>query len=154
MRRKREKQRRNVGGLIWGHSKLPGGQTFHRCCYCQKPTSPLSESWAGSHRFYEVLLNLPFGRLTKAAVASSFYMSSVAKVRFFLHIPTHFWKISYYGLIFYFVCGFDILLILHCFELLFYFIPFHLNCWTDGEFLCLPLHGIAIQPILHVSIQV
>lgn len=32
-------------------------------------------------------MNLPFGRLTKAAVASSFYMSSVAKVRFFLHIP-------------------------------------------------------------------
>ena len=34
----------------------------------------------------------------KAAVASPSYMSSVAKVRFFLHIPTHFWKISY-GLI-------------------------------------------------------
>jgi len=35
---------------------------------------------------------LPFGRLTKAAVAFSFYMLSVAKILIFLHIPTLFTK--------------------------------------------------------------
>ena len=37
-------------------------------------------------------MNLPFGRLTKAAVAFSFYMLSVAKILIFLHIPTLFAK--------------------------------------------------------------
>ena len=39
-------------------------------------------------------------------------------------------------------------------ECLFHLIAFYLNGWTDREFLGLSFHGIAIQPILHVGIQV
>ena len=37
---------------------------------------------------------------------------------------------------------------------LLHLVAFNLNGWADGEFLGLSLHGIAIQAVFHIGIQV
>ena len=37
---------------------------------------------------------------------------------------------------------------------LFHFVAFYQNGWADGEFLGLSLHGIAIESVLHIGIQI
>ena len=91
MRRERERNGRRGWDIGITAMFLRSAKTWWDCYYqsprlrygavSRQPSYPIKVYWiCRSRNFW------------KAAVASPSYMSSVAKVRFFLHIPTHFWK--------------------------------------------------------------
>ena len=91
MRRERERNGRRGRDIGITAMFLRSAKTWWDCYYqsprlrygavSRQPSYPIKVYWiCRSRNFW------------KAAVASPSYMSSVAKVRFFLHIPTLFWK--------------------------------------------------------------
>ena len=77
------------GGIGVTAKSLRSAITFIECCHCQSPRLRWGMREQAAICFYEVYYELQFERLTKAAVASSFYMSSVQRYDFsftFQHI--------------------------------------------------------------------
>ena len=82
------------GGIGVTAKSLRSAITFIECCHCQSPRLRWGMREQAAICFYEVYYELQFERLTKAAVASSIYMSSGAKVIQFFE-TSKFWSSEY-----------------------------------------------------------